>query len=66
MNIDEKLKHALAPMAGQRAGQSFMNNLYLLEPRAYDMLLNTPLDPFYEDGKLWAAVQHIKDNFVED
>ena len=66
MNIDEKLKHALAPMAGQRAGQSFMNNLYLLEPKAYDMLLNTPLDPFYEDGKLWAAVQHIKDNFVED
>lgn len=66
MNIEEKLKHALAPMAGQRAGQSFMNNLYLLEPRAYEMLLNTPLDPFYEDGKLWAAVQHIKDNFVED
>jgi hypothetical protein len=82
MNLYEFLAHALEPEIYQRKGQRFMNMLYEYRPDLEDELrgcdararllereLGAPhrsLNPFYDDSKLPAAIQWVKDNWGEE
>lgn len=62
MGLEEFLHKALEPVAGQRAGQAFMNAAFALHPHLYKDLLASGLDAFYDDDKLWGAVGWITRN----
>ena len=62
MSIDTFLRKALEPVAGQRAGQTFMNVTAALHPHLYRDLLAVGLDAFYDDSKVWVGVEWITRN----
>ena len=63
MTLEEFLKEALAPDAYQRKGQLFANRLQVCRPALSTHLFDMRLDPFHDDGKLWAAVKFVVDNW---
>ena len=63
MTLEEFLKEALRPNAYQRKGQQFANTLQGCRPRLMSYLIDEKLDPFHDDGKLWAAVGCVIDNW---
>jgi len=66
MKLDDFLIIALEPKRGLRRGQAFMNELYKESPILYDAIGGTPCDPYYDDSKLWAAVQWVRDSWPDD
>lgn len=62
MDLNKFLSDALTPIQGQRAGQAFMNSVSAIHPHLYRDLLSMQLDAFYDDGKLWSAVEWITRN----
>lgn len=63
MELNELLRTALTPLEGQRPGQAFMNSIFSLQRDLYYALLDAGLDAFYDDSKLWAAVEWITNNW---
>jgi hypothetical protein len=63
MNLQEFLAHALKPEIYQRKGQRFMNMLSTHRPDLEERLAGEVLDPFYDDRRLHAAIQWVKDNW---
>jgi len=63
MKLHEFLNHALKPEIYQRKGQRFMNVLQIHRPDLSARLTGEPLDPFYDDRKLFAAIQWVKENW---
>lgn len=43
----------------QRAGQAFMNTLYLYDAESYNRLTGSLVDPFYDDSKIPAAIDKL-------
>ncbi len=43
----------------QRAGQAWMNVLYMFSPQDYNLVMQSGVDPFYRDEMLWAAKQLV-------
>ena len=63
MTLEEFLKLALEPSPGcQRPGQAFMNAVFSLNQHLYRDLLSLGHDAFYDDSKMWAAVEWITRN----
>jgi hypothetical protein len=63
MNLEEFLRLALEPCGrSQRPGQAFMNSVFSLNQHLYRDLLSLGLDAFYDDSKMWAAVEWITRN----
>lgn len=63
MTLEEFLKLALEPCGGrQRPGQAFMNVVFSLNQHLYRDLLSLGFDAFYDDSKMWAAVEWITRN----
>lgn len=63
MDLEEFLQLALEPQGqGQRRGQAFMNVVSTLHPHLYRDLLAVQLDAFYDDSKMWQAVEWITRN----
>jgi hypothetical protein len=44
---------------GQRAGQAFMNALYMFDRPEYNRLSRSTVDPFHDDSKLPAAMDKL-------
>ena len=65
MQLHEFLAHALKPEIYQRKGQRFMNMLSTHRPDLDELLRSTDvtLNVFYDDTKLWRAVEWVKDNW---
>jgi hypothetical protein len=57
------LNKALEPRPGQRRGQWFANLLHTINPNLLNRLIKEDVDPFYDDAKLWAAVEYVKKNW---
>ena len=58
MSVDEFLKLALEPCGrSQRPGQAFMNAVFSLNQHLYRDLLSLGFDAFYDDAKVWPAVE---------
>lgn len=57
------LNKALEPRPGQRRGQWFTNLLHTINPNLSNRLNQEGMDPFYDDAKLWAAVEYVKKNW---
>jgi hypothetical protein len=63
-DFQEFLKRALEPDPHQRRGQKFINLLYSTNPVVYEaMTQNAELDPYYDDRRLWAAVEFARENW---
>lgn len=62
-NLCTFLRKALEPARGQRRGQWFVNALHIINPNLVNSLIAADVDPFYDDAKLWAAVQFVKENW---
>ena len=63
MSVEEFLKLALEPCGrSQRPGQAFMNVVFSLNQHLYRDLLSLGFDAFYDDAKVWAAVEWITRN----
>ena len=65
MKLHEFLAHALKPEIYQRKGQRFMNMLRIHRPDLEERLISTnmTLDVFYDDSKLWTAVEWVRNNW---
>lgn len=63
MKLHEFLNTALKPEIYQRKGQRFMNTLRVHRPELEQRLTGEPLDPFYDDRRLHAAIQWVKENW---
>lgn len=63
MRAEDFLKQALTPDAHQRRGQKLMNELYQIKPDLYHALHADDADPYFDDRRLWAAVQFVRDNW---
>lgn len=65
MKLHEFLAHALKPEIYQRKGQRFMNMLRIHRPDLEERLISTnmALDVFYDDAKLWTAVEWVRNNW---
>jgi len=61
-SLHDFLVNALEPESHLRKGQHLMNELHRVR---VDMYINVPPDPdaFYDDSRLWAAVEWIKANW---
>lgn len=66
MKLHEFLDHALKPEIYQRKGQRFMNVLSAHRPDLEKRLAGEVLDPFYDDRRLHAAIQWVKDNWEDE
>jgi len=66
MKLYDFLHKALEPARGQRRGQWFANLLHTINPNLLNRLIKEDVDPFYDDAKLWAAVQFVKDHWNAD
>ena len=62
-NLYDFLRKALEPVGNLRRGQWFVNVLHSFKPKLVNDLIAADVDPFYDDGKLWAAVEFIKKNW---
>jgi hypothetical protein len=63
MTLYEFLSKALKPEIYQRKGQRFMNTLAMHRPDLEAKLAAEGIDPFYDDSRLVAAIQWVKDNW---
>jgi hypothetical protein len=63
MERNELLRKALTPIKGQRPGQAFMNSIFVHQRDLYYALHDVGLDAFYDDTKVWAAVEWITNNW---
>lgn len=66
MQLQEFLARALQPEIYQRKGQRFMNMLRVHRPDIEQRLYLEEINPFYDDSKLYAAIQWVKDNWGEE
>ena len=66
MEFQDFLRGALTPSATERRGQALMNALAAIRPGLASQLIHKDLDPFYNDAKLWAAVEFIQENWNID
>jgi hypothetical protein len=66
MKLRDFLNAALEPTRGQRRGQWFANLLHTVDPALANRLIAVDVDPFYDDGKLWAAVQFVTEHWADD
>ena len=57
------LHKALQPVGELRRGQWFVNVLHNFRPKLVNRLIHADVDPFYDDGKLWAAIEFVKENW---
>lgn len=57
------LAAALKPELYQRKGQRFANHLTIYRPELLEELKLRGLDPFYDDSKLWKAVDFIRQHW---
>lgn len=57
------VKMASDEIRHQRRGQFFFNFLYRHRPDIADKLHSTPLDPFYLDDRLDAAINFVRENW---
>ena len=64
-SLESFLKEALAPVSGQRKGQAFMNRLAVEAPELHEGIVGSRerIDPFYDDGKLWGALEFVKEHW---
>lgn len=62
---DDFLRTALEPSAYLRRGQAFMNSLIEVRPDLAQQLVRLNMNPFYDDSKLWAAVEHVRTHWAE-
>jgi hypothetical protein len=53
----------LEPSQGHRRGQWFANLLHTINPSLANRLIQEDVDPFYDDAKLWAAVEFVKEHW---
>ena len=63
MKLYDFLNEALAPAPGQRRGQWFANLLHSVNPTLANRLIQEDVDPYYNDAKLWVAVEFVKENW---
>lgn len=63
INLYDFLNKALEPAPGQRCGQWFANLLHSVNPILTNRLIQADVDPYYNDAKLWAAVEFVKENW---
>lgn len=63
MKLYDFLNMALEPAPSQRRGQWFANLLHTINPLLANRLIQEDVDPFYDDSKLWAAVEFVKENW---
>jgi hypothetical protein len=66
MQLQEFLARALQPEIYQRKGQRFMNMLRVHRPDIEQRLYLEEINPFYDDSKLYAAIQWVKDNWDKE
>lgn len=66
MNVSDFLIKALEPVAGQRRGQWFANLTHTLKPALLTRMINLDVDPFYDDSKLWVAIEFVKEHWDDD
>jgi len=62
-SLSNFLSAALEPAREQRRGQWFVNALHIINPNLVNSLIAADVDPFYDDAKLWAAVQFVVENW---
>jgi len=62
IDLYDFLVEALSPQPGQRRGQAFINAVFC---HRRDLVHKIPekIDPFYDDEKLWSAIEWIKENW---
>ena len=63
VKLSDFLTKALQPVADQRRGQWFANLLHALKPDLLQRMIHLDVDPFYDDSKIWAAVEFVKENW---
>lgn len=66
MDFTDFLTKALEPAAGQRRGQWFANLTHTLKPALLNRMIHLDVDPFYDDAKLWAAVEFVKEHWNDE
>jgi hypothetical protein len=66
MNLNDFLRAALAPVPDQRPGQWFANFTHNHRPALATAMIRHDVDPFYDDAKIWAAIQFVKEHWVEE
>lgn len=62
-NLNDFLRAALAPVPDQRRGQWFANFVHNHRPDLGTAMVNTAVDPYYDDSKLWSAVEFVKEHW---
>ena len=65
MKLYDFLNKALTPVSDQRRGQRFANLLHAIDPALANRLIAVDVDPFYDDSKLWSAVEFVKANWED-